>query len=117
MSCLHQFGLSSWYHDQQMGVHWKQSYSDSFFVSNGVRQGSVLSPILFRVYLDGLLDTVSAMLVVTGVVILLVLSLTPMILFYWLPLLQLSDVCSVFVIHLLLLVGWCSMLAKLNVHS
>ena len=42
------------------------------------------------------------MLVVTEVVILLVLSATLMILFYWLPLLRLSDVCSVFVIHLLL---------------
>ena len=30
--------------------------SDSFSVSNGVRQRSVLSPVLFAVYLDGLLS-------------------------------------------------------------
>ena len=41
--------LSSWYHDQQMRVHWEQSLSSSFCVSNGVRQGSVLSPALFSV--------------------------------------------------------------------
>ena len=33
--------------------------SHSFFVSNGVRQGSVLSPVLFAVYLDGLLQKLS----------------------------------------------------------
>ena len=48
--------LSSWYCDQQMSVRWEHSLSDSFHVSNGVRQGSVLSPVLFSVYLDGLLD-------------------------------------------------------------
>ena len=29
-------------------------------MSNGVRQGSVLSPVLFAVYLDGLLEGLSA---------------------------------------------------------
>ena len=33
--------------------------SHSHFVSNGVRQGSVLSPVLFAVYLDGLLQKLS----------------------------------------------------------
>ena len=51
--------LSSWYHDQQMRVRWEQSLSSSFGVSNGVRQGSVLSPVLFSVYLDELLDMLS----------------------------------------------------------
>ena len=45
--------LSSWYCSQQMKVH---SLSQSFHVSNGVRQGGVLSPVLFAVYLDGLLE-------------------------------------------------------------
>ena len=37
----------SWYKEQWMCVRWEISLSDSFPVSNGVRQGSVLSPSLF----------------------------------------------------------------------
>ena len=48
--------LSSWYITQQMSVRWGSSFSHSFNVSNGVRQGSVLSPVLFSVHLDGLLE-------------------------------------------------------------
>ena len=44
--------LSFWYRDQQMSVHWNKSYSDSFCVPNGVRQDSVLSPILYT-YIHG----------------------------------------------------------------
>ena len=51
--------LSSWYNVQQVSVRWGQSLSDSFSVSNGVRQGSVLSPVLFSVYLDELLEKLS----------------------------------------------------------
>ena len=39
-----------------MCVRWGCSLSRSFYVSNGVRQGSVLSPVLFS-YLDSLLDS------------------------------------------------------------
>ena len=38
-----------------MEVRWNKSLSVSFNVSNGVRQGGVLSLILFSVYLDDLL--------------------------------------------------------------
>ena len=48
--------LLGWYKSQQMHVRWNSFMSDSFSVSNGVRQGSVLSPVLFAVYLDGLLS-------------------------------------------------------------
>ena len=39
-----------------MKVGWDKSFSSPFHVSNGVRQGGVLSPVLFSVYLDGLLQ-------------------------------------------------------------
>ena len=42
-----------------MRVRWKSFLSEPFCVSNGVRQGSVLSPFLFAVYLDGLLVELS----------------------------------------------------------
>ena len=35
------------YEKQSMAVRWNNEYSDSFGVSNGVKQGGVLSPILF----------------------------------------------------------------------
>ena len=40
----------------KMKVRWNKSLSDPFYVSNGVRQGGVLSPVLFSVYLDGFLQ-------------------------------------------------------------
>ena len=35
------------YEKQSMAVRWNHEYSDSFGVSNGVKQGGVLSPILY----------------------------------------------------------------------
>ena len=48
--------LLSWYKDQRMSFRWMNSFSGSFPVSNGVRQGGVLSPILFTIYIDELLN-------------------------------------------------------------
>jgi len=44
----------SWYRQQIMQVKWGTNYSSPFTVTNGVRQGGVLSPYLFAVYLDEL---------------------------------------------------------------
>ena len=41
--------LASWYSMQKMQVRWDKSLSEPFSVSNGVRQGSALSPHLFAV--------------------------------------------------------------------
>ena len=35
---------------------WGSSYSEAFDASNGIRQGGILSPYLFNVYMDGLSD-------------------------------------------------------------
>ena len=39
---------------QQMHIRWGNNTTSSFFVSNGVKQGGILSPILFNVYMDQL---------------------------------------------------------------
>ena len=48
--------LKHWYSTQTMRVRWANYVSEAFTVSNGVRQGGVLSPYLFSVYMDGLSD-------------------------------------------------------------
>ena len=44
--------LAHWYRSQDVCVRWGNSLSSSFNVSNGVRQGSLLSPLLFSLYID-----------------------------------------------------------------
>ena len=42
------------YTNQQCTVKWDGSVSSSFTIGNGVRQGAVLSPVLFNLYMDEL---------------------------------------------------------------
>ena len=46
--------LVYWYSHQTMCVRWAGALSSKFSVTNGVRQGGILSPYLFNVYMDDL---------------------------------------------------------------
>ena len=46
--------LVFWYTKQKFIIRWGSSYSETFVASNGVRQGGVLSPHLFNLYMDDL---------------------------------------------------------------
>ena len=46
--------LLFWYTHQKMCVRWGNSTSPDFLVGNGVKQGGIISPILFNIYMDEL---------------------------------------------------------------
>ena len=46
--------LMFWFSNQDYIVKWNNLHSNSFKVTNGVRQGGILSPRLFTVYVDAL---------------------------------------------------------------
>lgn len=46
--------LMCWYAQQTFQVKWDNSISAPFNVGNGVRQGGILSPLLFNIYMDEL---------------------------------------------------------------
>ena len=46
--------IAYWYQQQKMFIKWGNDMSELFTVTNGVRQGGILSPKLFNMYIDKL---------------------------------------------------------------
>ena len=46
--------LVYWYSRQEMFIRWGNTNSTQFLVTNGVKQGGILSPCLFNVYINNL---------------------------------------------------------------
>ena len=46
--------LCFWYTHKKMVVRWGTTISTQFTVANGVKQGGIISPILFNMYMDDL---------------------------------------------------------------
>ena len=44
------------YEEQTIRIRWNNAVTDYFTINNGVKQGGVLSPILFSLYLDQLIS-------------------------------------------------------------
>ena len=55
--------LCFWYRSQQLCIQWGKTRLSFFTISNGVRQGGILSPKLFLVYIDDL----SKLLISSGI--------------------------------------------------
>ena len=46
--------IAFWYTKQSLMIRWGDMLSEPFTVSNGIKQGGILSPYLFNIYVDGL---------------------------------------------------------------
>ena len=53
--------LMAWYANLRCRVRWGETFSEWFSIRAGVRQGGVLSPVFYCLYIDELVDILSAM--------------------------------------------------------
>ena len=51
--------IIAWYSDLQCRVRWGDTLSEWFVIKAGVRQGGILSPDFYSIYIDGLVDVLS----------------------------------------------------------
>ena len=47
--------LVDWYGKTSSIVKWNNSYSSSYSINSGIRQGAILSPFLFNIYFDSII--------------------------------------------------------------
>ena len=52
--------INNWYSSSMASVQWDNRNSRSFFIKQGVRQRATLSPLLYSVYVDSLLDILTS---------------------------------------------------------
>ena len=52
--------LVCWYSTQKMHIRWGNTVNTSFLISYGVKQGGIISPILFNLYMDQLSEKLNA---------------------------------------------------------
>ena len=51
--------VSYWYSNQLVSVKYFSHYSKTWIITNGVRQGGVLSSLFFNIYIDSLIEHIS----------------------------------------------------------